>query len=128
MRQNQTVIVKHFNLNRKAFCDSLLELKKEQERYLTINQNSFHTNELTQLNCAYHRQESNNIQLLFLRESLLLYAEDSDHDLQVFLKVIGLLAACCEGGNNLFIESICQSIISVNELMKVLMTTYILLN
>ena len=53
------------------------------------------------------------------RESLLLHADDSDHQLQVFLKVIDLLAACCEG-ENLFIESLCQNIMSISELMKVL--------
>ena len=55
---------------------------------------------------------------LLHRESLLLAADDSDHNLQVFLKVIDLLAACCEG-ENLYIESLCQNMMSIGELMKV---------
>ena len=58
------------------------------------------------------------ILLLLYRESLLLKADDSDYNLQVFLKVIDLLAACCEG-KNLYIESFCQNMISISELMKV---------
>ena len=55
---------------------------------------------------------------LLYRGLLLLKADDSDHDLQVFLKVIDLLAACCEG-ENLYIESFCQNMMSISELMKV---------
>ena len=35
LKQNQTVIVKYFNLNREKFCDSFLgkDSKKEEERY-----------------------------------------------------------------------------------------------
>ena len=52
------------------------------------------------------------------REHLLLHAEDGEPDLQMLLKLIDLLASCSEG-ENLFIESICQNIISINELLKV---------
>lgn len=78
----------------------------------------FYSFDVIQLPWVYHTKAGSNIQLFFHRESILLYAEDSDYDLQVVLKVIGLLAACCEG-ENLFIESICQNIISISELMKV---------
>jgi len=52
------------------------------------------------------------------REELLLETEDSDPVLQMLLKLIDLLASCSEG-ENLFIESICQNLISINELLKV---------
>jgi len=52
-----------------------------------------------------------------IREKLL-EAEDSDYHLRVLLNVINLLAACCEG-ENLFIESLCQNVISIEEIMKV---------
>ncbi|XP_065910466.1 inositol 1,4,5-trisphosphate-gated calcium channel ITPR1-like [Dysidea avara] len=49
----------------------------------------------------------------------LLQAEDSDYNLCVLLRVISLLATCCEG-KNLFIESLCQNVISIDEIMKIL--------
>lgn len=54
------------------------------------------------------------------REHLLTKALDEDPELKMLLKLIDLLASCSEG-ENLFIESICQNIISINELLKVLM-------
>jgi len=53
------------------------------------------------------------------REHLLTDALDEDPELKMLLKLIDLLASCSEG-ENLFIESICQNIISINELLKVL--------
>ena len=52
------------------------------------------------------------------RQELLVKAEDSDPDLQTLLKLVDLLASCSEG-ENLFIESVCQNIMSINELLKV---------
>ncbi|XP_065894275.1 inositol 1,4,5-trisphosphate-gated calcium channel ITPR1-like isoform X2 [Dysidea avara] len=49
----------------------------------------------------------------------LLQANDSDYCLHVFLRAINLLAACCEG-KNLLIESLCQDVISIDEIMKIL--------
>ena len=51
---------------------------------------------------------------------LLIHAENSDPSLQLLLKVIDLLASCSEG-ENLFIESICQNVLGISELLKVLM-------
>ncbi|XP_065902249.1 inositol 1,4,5-trisphosphate receptor type 2-like [Dysidea avara] len=53
------------------------------------------------------------------REQLLVNAIDEDPDLMMLLKLIDLLASCSEG-ENLFIESICQNIMSINELLKIL--------
>ena len=49
---------------------------------------------------------------------LLTTASDSDNLLVLLLNVTDLLASCCEGKNS-FIESICQTIFSMEELMKV---------
>ena len=54
------------------------------------------------------------------RSHLLIQAENSDSDLQMLLRVIDLLASCAEG-ENLFIESICQSLIGISELLQVLL-------
>ena len=54
-----------------------------------------------------------------IREQLLVNAISGDPDLKMLLKLIDLLASCSEG-ENLFIESICQNIISIEELLKVL--------
>ena len=53
------------------------------------------------------------------RQELLIEADDSDPNLQMLLKLVDLLASCCEG-ENLFIESVCQNIISINELLQVI--------
>ncbi|XP_065909470.1 inositol 1,4,5-trisphosphate-gated calcium channel ITPR1-like [Dysidea avara] len=53
------------------------------------------------------------------RKQLLLKTEDNDPVLQMLLKLIDLLASCSEG-ENLFIESICQNLMSINELLKIL--------
>ena len=45
-------------------------------------------------------------------------ADDSDPNLQMLLKVVDLLASCSEG-ENLFIESVCQNIMSINEILQV---------
>ena len=50
---------------------------------------------------------------------LLIHAESSDPALQMLLKVIDLLASCSEG-ENLFIESICQNVLGISELLKVI--------
>lgn len=52
------------------------------------------------------------------RWELLVKANDSDPDLQMLLKLVDLLASCSEG-ENLLIESVCQNIISINELLEV---------
>jgi len=36
----------------------------------------------------------------------------------MLIKLIDLLASCCEG-ENLFIESICQNVMGISELLKV---------
>ena len=56
------------------------------------------------------------------RQELLVKADDSDPNLQMLLKLVDLLASCSEG-ENLFIESVCQNIISIAELLEV--TTYL---
>ena len=53
------------------------------------------------------------------RNDLLVYAESSDAELLMLLKVIDLLASCAEG-ENLFIESICQNVIGIPELLWVI--------
>ena len=53
------------------------------------------------------------------RNDLLIYAESSDPELLMLLKVIDLLASCAEG-ENLFIESICQNVIAIPELLQVI--------
>ena len=60
------------------------------------------------------------------RQELLVKADNSDKDLQMLLKLVDLLASCCEG-ENLFIESVCQNIISINELLEVFsyLATYV---
>lgn len=117
LKQNQTVIIKYFNLSRDKFCDDFLgkEKKKEQKRYIYITVAIMDVQVTTQYNEVTWLLMLN---VISHRESLLLHAEDSDHDLQVLLKVINLLAACCEG-ENLFIESLCQNIMSIDELMTV---------
>ena len=52
------------------------------------------------------------------RWELLVKANDSDPDLQMLLKLVDLLASCSEG-ENLLIESVCQNIVSINELLEV---------
>ena len=52
------------------------------------------------------------------RNGLLVFAESSDTELLMLLKVIDLLASCAEG-ENLFIESICQNVIGISELLQV---------
>ena len=52
------------------------------------------------------------------RLELLVKGDDSDPNLQMLLKLVDLLASCSEG-ENLFIESVCQNIMSINELLKV---------
>ena len=52
------------------------------------------------------------------REQILIKADNSDPILQMLIKLIDLLASCCEG-ENLFIESICQNVIGISELLKV---------
>ena len=54
------------------------------------------------------------------RNQLLIHAKNLDQDLQMLLKVIDLLASCAEG-ENLFIESICQNVIGISELLEVLL-------
>ena len=60
------------------------------------------------------------------RQELLVKVDNSDKDLQMLLKLVDLLASCCEG-ENLFIESVCQNIISINELLEVFsyLATYV---
>ena len=53
------------------------------------------------------------------RMQLLIHAESSDPALQLLLKVTDLLASCSEG-ENLFIESICQNVLGISELLKVI--------
>ena len=55
------------------------------------------------------------------RKQLLIHEESSNPDLKMLLKVIDLLASCAEG-ENLFIESICQNVIGISELLQVLLT------
>ena len=43
--------------------------------------------------------------------------ENPDPQLQLLLSVTDMLAACAEG-KNLFIESVCQNILSIEELVK----------
>ena len=52
------------------------------------------------------------------REELLVKGDNSDLKLQMLLKLVDLLASCSEG-KNLFIESVCQNIISIKELLQV---------
>ena len=54
----------------------------------------------------------------FNRQELLVKADNCDPNLQILLKVVDLLASCSEG-ENLFIESVCQNIMSINELLQV---------
>ena len=54
------------------------------------------------------------------RNQLLIHEESSNPDLKMLLKVIDLLASCAEG-ENLFIESICQNVIGISELLQVLL-------
>jgi len=106
LKRNQTLVIKYFNLSRSKFCDKFLGRSQEKEkmRYSIITCNYYH----------YF--------VIILREKLL-QPEESGDCLRVFLRVISLLAACCEG-KNLFIESICQNVISIDEIMKVQSLTY----
>ena len=52
------------------------------------------------------------------RWKLLIKANNTDPDLQMLLKLVDLLASCSEG-ENLLIESVCQNIMSINELLEV---------
>ena len=52
------------------------------------------------------------------RLELLVKGDDSDPNMQMLLKLVDLLASCSEG-ENLFIESVCQNIMSIDELLKV---------
>ena len=58
------------------------------------------------------------IHIVMYRNQLLIHEENSNPDLQMLLKVIDLLASCAEG-ENLFIESICQNVIGISELLQV---------
>ena len=61
---------------------------------------------------------------LTLRMELLTNAGDNDAQLLVLLNVTDLLASCCEGDNP-FIESICQTIFSIDELLGVSTVQYV---
>ena len=57
--------------------------------------------------------------MIFCREQLLINKDlENEDDLQMLLKLFDLLASCCEG-ENLFIESICQNVMGISELLKV---------
>jgi len=60
----------------------------------------------------------NIIKITEYRKELILNGDNSDPALQILLKTIDLLASCAEG-ENLFIESVCQNIMSINELLQV---------
>lgn len=63
--------------------------------------------------------------MILHREQLLIHAKSSDPDLQMLLKLFDLLASCCEG-ENLFIESICQNVMGISEVLKVVLKIYLL--
>ena len=69
---------------------------------------------------AYNDSELNITTYLYIlnRLELLVKGDNSDPNLQMLLKLVDLLASCSEG-ENLFIESVCQNIMSINELLKV---------
>ena len=56
--------------------------------------------------------------MMVFREQLLTHADASDLTLCMLINLFDLLASCCEG-ENLFIESICQKVIGISELLKV---------
>ena len=53
------------------------------------------------------------------RRKLLLEAQPDDHNLALLLAMTDLLASCSEG-ENLFIESVCQKVFSVEEILSIL--------
>ena len=57
---------------------------------------------------------------------LLIHADSSDPPLQMLLKVFDLLASCAEG-ENLYIESICQNVMGISELLEVVAIKYSIL-
>ena len=65
-----------------------------------------------------HMHVCNDSEFILNRLELLVKGDNSDPNLQMLLKLIDLLASCSEG-ENLFIESVCQNIMSINELLKV---------
>lgn len=60
----------------------------------------------------------NDFHLFFCRLELLEDSRDNDGLLLLLLHTTDVLASCCEGTNP-FIESICQTIFSVEELLEV---------
>ena len=57
---------------------------------------------------------------------LLLSGEKTDPRLILLLNVVDLLAVCCQG-RNIFVQSICQTVMSDHELLKVITEQYWLL-
>ena len=51
-------------------------------------------------------------------------AKDDDDNLNLLLSLTDLLASCCEG-ENLFIESVCQTVFSVEELLDIIRCEFI---
>ena len=58
------------------------------------------------------------------RWALLVDAPDEDPDLQLLLTMTDMLAACSEG-ENLFIESVCQTVFTVRELLRILSSPFL---
>ena len=56
--------------------------------------------------------------LYFLSLHIVSASADDDPRLLVLLSVVDLLAACCKG-RNVFVQSICQTIVSSDELLQV---------
>ena len=51
-------------------------------------------------------------------------SEDDNDDLCLLLSITDLLASCSEG-ENLFIESVCQTVFSVDELLDIISCDYV---
>lgn len=129
VKRNQAFIIKYFSKTREKFCDHILgEGQRETRKNILSDVSRSCSNACIYISFMYSIlswRDCARSYVCIVNTWLSPQAIDGDYNLQLLLAMTDLLASCSEG-ENVFIESVCQTVYSLEELLEILSDPFLL--